>query len=151
MTQVSVETPVASVDNGLIASDAEVARQIADAKDLVQKLKDAGTLAELTASTAIPDSKKRNLDQVEPDDEEASEEDSIPADKRGFFGKIFKRAPQSSKDKEKRVPKNAGRVKADVAGTQVALVQKEGVTPEGRRWIAGFGLAVAVGATVSYS
>lgn len=62
--------------------------------------------------------------------------DLIEPDSRGFFGKIFKK----KRSTVGRVIKNPG--------SQVALVEKTEAV-KGRRWVAGLGLAVAVGATAA--
>lgn len=81
-------------------------------------------------------SKKRGIAavKVEEDYPVAAPVEDVVVDERGFFGKIFKRAP-------KRVEVIAAR---EVQGAMVAQEEREG-----RRWIAGFGIAVAVGATAA--
>lgn len=147
-TEVKVDVPVVTPlpsTNGLIATDEEVAAQIEAAQKLVESLKESGTLAELAESTSIEGSKKRALEGEE--DEEALPESGTLADvlvdRRGFFGKLFKRAPKARK-----VPTHAGR-EIRVAGSQIAVMEQQGLAPEGRRWMAGVGLAVAVGATAA--
>lgn len=126
--------------------------EIIAAKALVETMKVAAAAVDAPAVATI--SKKRVITSVE------IEEDypvvpltlhDIPTvavpDKRGFWGKLFKRAP-------KRVPVNGGR-EIKGAGAQVAVMtaeeqaEEDGITPDGRRWMAGLGLAVAVGATAA--
>ncbi|KAL8286441.1 hypothetical protein RQP46_004458 [Phenoliferia psychrophenolica] len=138
--EVKVDVPLsAEATNGLIASDEIVNQQIAEAKKLVETLAAAG---KLEMADATSPGTKRAL-EVDSDDEELPTQgtlaDLAPADPRGFFGKIFKRAP-------KRGPVNAGRiVKGRPSAGAVAVAESKGE----RRWIAGVGLAVAVGATAA--
>ena len=137
--EVQVDDVAMSIDesNGLIASDEAVSQQIAEAKALVESLKAAGS----PADAASPAGTKRAL-EVDSDDEELPPRGTLAdlADTRGFFGKIFKRAP-------KRGPVNAGRVvvKGRSSTGSIAVAENKGE----RRWIAGVGLAVAVGATAA--
>lgn len=134
LTQVEVVAPIA---NGLVASDAAIAAQIAEAKELV-----AATMA--SADASVLSTKKRALEDDDEEDEKLPTSGTLAdvIDRRGFFGKIFKKAPRARK-----VPTNAGR-EIKVAGSQVAVMEERAVGG-GRRWIAGFGLAMAVGATAA--
>ncbi|KAK4699462.1 hypothetical protein P7C70_g6800, partial [Phenoliferia sp. Uapishka_3] len=144
--EVKVDVPIsAEASNGLIASDEFVAQQIEEAKLLVSELKSTGALQEMADSTQVsPAGTKRAL-EVDEDDEELPTEgtmaDVMPKDSRGFFGKIFKKAPR-------RVPVNAGRavVRARPSNSVAAVATQD---KGERRWIAGMGLAVAVGATAA--
>ncbi|KAM0754551.1 hypothetical protein T439DRAFT_321586 [Meredithblackwellia eburnea MCA 4105] len=139
--EVKVDVPVnTEVSNGLVASDEAVAEQIEAAKKLVETLKEAGALKDLAESTepVASASKKRALEEDEDDaplPESGTMADLI--DNRGFFGKIFRRAPR-------RVPRTAGREIKPVASA-IAVAERRGE----RRWVAGVGLALAVGATAA--
>lgn len=144
-TEIKVDVPLsADASNGLVASDEVVEEQIEQAKQLVESLKESGALAELAESTTPVTSTKRAL-EIDEDDEEplptsGTLADFQPKDTRGFFGKIFKKAPR-------RVPVNAGRViKAAPASTAAVAVAEE---KSERRWVAAAGLVVAVGATAA--
>lgn len=155
-TEVKVDVPIlaadiADVSNGLIASDDVVAEQIEQAKQLVETLKESGTLANLDDSTTI--SNKRALeDDVEAEQagEDGDDDENTPVDTRGFFGKMFRRGPTSVRRRDaaagrKRPNNNAGAVvPTGETQQQIAVIEEEQV--EGRRWVAGFGLALAVGA-----
>ncbi|KDE02936.1 hypothetical protein MVLG_06533 [Microbotryum lychnidis-dioicae p1A1 Lamole] len=147
-TEVKVDVPVSDAaeasSNGLVASDEAVAAQIAQAKQLVEDLKASGTLAKLTQDTTIPSSSVAKRTHEEDEDELPQTGTLADAlrDDRGFFGKLFRRRPNGGR----RVPVNAGR-EIRPAPAQLALVQRE--EAEGRRWVAGFGLALAVSATAA--
>ncbi|SCV67886.1 BQ2448_5497 [Microbotryum intermedium] len=147
-TEVKVDVPVSAAaeasSNGLVASDEAVAAQIAQAKQLVEDLKASGTLAKLTQDTTIPSSSAAKRAHEEDEDELPQTGTLADAlrDDRGFFGKLFRRRPNGGR----RVPVNAGRA-IRPAPAQLALVQRE--EAEGRRWVAGFGLALAVSATAA--
>jgi len=155
-TEVKLDVPLDS-SNGLVASDEQIEAQLAQAKELVQSLKDSHTLSELADESRIasPSSpqKKRSLeeDEDEQDDEEAvptsgtlADQDDKIVDNRSFLGKLFRR-------KQRRVPVEGGRRTRALPSRDVvvAIPMEEQQTAEGRRWVAGFGLAVAVGATAA--
>ncbi|KAK4053452.1 hypothetical protein OIV83_001619 [Microbotryomycetes sp. JL201] len=159
-TEVKVDVPVLEADanavsNGLVAPDEVVAEQIAQAKELVESLKKDGTLTQLTESTSIVGGTKRALEN---DDDEEGAESAFEqlADNRGFFGKLFRRAPAATR-RRGRAPITAGRTIRQAPATsdqqtQDLLVIEQQPTEEmveGRRWVAGFGLALAVGATAA--
>ncbi|SCZ94068.1 BZ3500_MvSof-1268-A1-R1_Chr6-1g08399 [Microbotryum saponariae] len=144
-TEVKVDVPVSDAaeasSNGLVASDEAVAAQIAQAQQLVKDLKASGTLAKLTQDTTIPSSSvaKRAYEEDEDELPQTGTLADALRDDRGFFGKLFRRRPNGGR----RVPVNAGR-EIRAAPAQLALVQRE--EAEGRRWVAGFGLALATAA-----
>jgi hypothetical protein len=154
-TEVKIDVPVPAAQDGdaIPAFDAAGEAQVAAAKQLVEELKESGTLAELSESTHIPESssstaasssKKRSLEKDDDDDESLGE---TLVDNRSFLSKIFRR-----KHDKKRKPTQASReTKALPASRQAPeiVVREEGENGEGRRWAAGFGLAVAVGATAA--
>lgn len=138
----------ASATIAQVAAEAEIQQS----KEMVASMKAAAGASSSAPAVAVAAiSKKRVIATV------VTEEDypivvapavvAPVADRRGFFGKLFRRAP-------KRVPiiKPAA---AAAAGAQVAVMEEDedeeesGITPDGRRWMAGFGLAVAVGATAA--
>ncbi|KAM0788485.1 hypothetical protein ACM66B_001618 [Microbotryomycetes sp. NB124-2] len=169
-TEVKVDVPVLEADshavsNGLVAPDEVVAEQIAQAKQLVEELKKDGTLTQLTESTSIVGGTKRALEQEDDDDEDAESAFDKLADNRGFFGKLFRRAPSKATSRRRgRAPLTASRtIKAAPASSDkqtqdllvveqdLLVVEQEPIEEivEGRRWVAGFGLALAVGATAA--
>ncbi|KAK4058488.1 hypothetical protein OIO90_000650 [Microbotryomycetes sp. JL221] len=168
-TQVKVDVPVLEADsnavsNGLVASDELVAEQIEQAKQLVETLKQDGTLTQLTQATNIVGGTKRALER---DDDEADEDEGDDkrqfVDRRGFFGKIFRRGPSTTTTTTRRAsgrrgqaPITAGRQIKPVPQTQdeqtaqeLLVYEADQEQVEGRRWVAGFGLALAVGATAA--
>ncbi|KAI5481561.1 transcription regulator HTH, APSES-type [Pseudohyphozyma bogoriensis] len=133
-TEVQIDVPASTSE--LAVSDETAAQQIEDAKKLAASFKE-------NAPQSMPvASKKRSL-EVEEEEEEALPETGTLADTRGFFGKIFKRAPRRGS-----APRTASR-EIKPAGSQLAVVEKQVETVEGRRWVAGLGLAVAVTATAA--
>lgn len=139
-TEVTVQVPTGDVPQ--FASNA--AEELERSRQLVQQLKEAGTLAELKNATDIPQapSNKRALEEDE--DEEALPtsgtlaDHQAPVDTRGFFGKIFRRPP--------RRPTTASREIRRLGSARNTVVNRD-INPEGRRWAAGLGLVVAVGAS----
>lgn len=114
--------------------------EIEQAKELVESLKKKGKEAVVSAAGG---SKKRALE----DDEEEREEDEEDEQKPGFFGRLMGRKPRS-KGTGRAVARRRSAAKAEQeVGQQVLLVERQEV--EGRRWVAGFGLALAVGATAA--
>lgn len=149
-----VSSPIAASKVASIQQVVAAEVEITEAKALVETMKLAAAAVTEVAPAVVTISKKRVITSVE------MEEDypvvpltlhdlptvAVP-DKRGFWGKLFKRAP-------KRVPVNGGRaIKGAAAGAQVAVMMEEdeddGINADGRRWMAGLGLAVAVGATAA--
>lgn len=154
-TEVKLDIPLDS-SNGLVASDEQIEAQLAAAKELVQSLKESNTLSELADESRITSPSTRSQDKKKRALEEDAEEDAIPTsgtladqderivDNRSFLGKLFRR-------KQRRVPVQAGRQTRALPSREVvvALPEEEQQVAEGRRWVAGFGLAVAVGATAA--
>lgn len=146
-----VETVVEEVvvEQSSVGTDASAEAEIAAAKAMVETLKQEQLSANVTSTKTI---KKRVISDVTIDDEvipavaPATLHDALVADNRGMFGKIFRRAPVGSKRAA-----HPGRV-IRAGGSQIALVEREVEAelqrPE-RRWIAGFGLALAIGATAA--
>lgn len=167
-TRVSVDVPAASVapdaqghegGNGLVASDEDVARQIEQAKLLVESLKEDGTLKRLEGETEIVGGTKRALADADVDvdegaghEEDEGDENEKPT-KRGFFGRVFGKKDQRRQQRERQERARVGQqLVAVVPQSQIqqagpGVVVEEEV--EGRRWVAGFGLALAVGATAA--
>ncbi|GAA5936290.1 uncharacterized protein JCM15063_002771 [Sporobolomyces koalae] len=165
-TEVKLDVPLDSAldtTNGLVASDEQIEAQLNAAKELVQSLKDAKALSELASESHIPSApasaqKKRAVDDAELDDRDeesvptsgtladlvAEDNDDKIVDNRSFFGKLFRK-------KQRRVPVQAARETRALPSREVvvALPVEEQQVAEGRRWVAGFGLAVAVGATAA--
>ena len=146
-TTVVVEEVV--VEESSVGIDAVAEEQIAAAQALVESLKQE----QLSSVASTKTIKKRVISDVTIDDEPvpttvpATLHDALVADNRGMFGKIFRRAPAGSK----RGPAHPSRV-IRAGGSQIALVEREVEAelqrPE-RRWIAGLGLALAIGATAA--
>lgn len=132
-----------------VGTDASADEEIAAAKAMVEALKQEQLSASVTSTKSI---KKRVISDVTVDDEivpvvaPATLHDALVADNRGMFGKIFRRAPAGSKRAA-----HPGRV-IRAGASQIALVEREVEAelqrPE-RRWIAGLGLALAIGATAA--
>lgn len=157
-TEVKLDVPLDTTSsNGLAATDDQIEAQLAAAKELVESLKSSRALADLADESRITSSpsttqKKRGHEEVTPGDEEDAGEvarslddgDEKIIDNRSFLGKLFRR-------KQRRVPVQGGRYTRALPSREVvvALPQDEQQDAEGRRWIAGFGLAVAVGATAA--
>lgn len=163
-TEVKIDVPVPTGQDGdsVPAFDEAGEAQVAAAKKLVEDLKENGTLADLSESTHIPSpssssSKKRTLEKDEDEEEDNNEEDASGklVDNRNFFSKLFRRK-QDKKRKQKSTSPSSSAVavretKALPASRHAPeiVVREEGENGEGRRWAAGFGLAVAVGATAA--
>ncbi|GAA5866128.1 hypothetical protein JCM1840_005082 [Sporobolomyces johnsonii] len=156
-TEVKLDVPAEgqpTSSNGLVASDEQVEAQLAAAKELVQSLKKAGTLAELTESTAIPESASSKKRALEIDEDEAAlptsgtladlkATDDKVVDNRSFLSKLFRR-------KQRKVPTQAARETKALPSREVVVLDADAADQgEGRRWVAGLGLAVAVGATAA--
>ncbi|GAA5907305.1 hypothetical protein JCM6882_002802 [Rhodosporidiobolus microsporus] len=169
-TEVKIDVPVPSSSSGAAAAadgdeapafDEAGAAQIAEAQKLVESLKKDGTLAELSESTHIPEpaaaaasssssSKKRALEEDEDAlPREGTLADALVVDNRSFLSKLFRR------NQKKRTPVQAARetraLPASSSGRAAPeiVVREEDEQGEGRRWAAGLGLAVAVGATAA--
>lgn len=144
--------PVESIEQVSVA-DATIELAILEAQQLVESIKQAVPIVVVSEEEEVTIvSKKRVIAAVTTEEDyvvapqtlyDVVVVDATPVDKRGFFGKLFRKAP-------KKTPTNAGREIKGV-GSQIAVAVREDVDmePEGRRWIAGFGLAVAVGATAA--
>lgn len=168
-TEVRLDIPldpsssVGNASNGLIASNEQIEAQLAQARDLVESLKESHALADLAEESRIPSpsKKKRAIEDEsagQDDDDEAvptsgtlADVDSsttMLVDNRSFFGKLFRR-----KNKQhRRTPVQGGRETRALPSREVAVValpEEEQQVAEGRRWVAGFGLAVAVSATAA--
>ena len=157
-TEVKLDVPLDPTSNGLVASNEQIEAQLAAAKELVESLKSSNALSELADESRIvsPSSTSQQKKRAHEDDAEEEEEDTLPTsgtladqdekivDNRSFLGKLFRR-------KQRRVPVQGGRQTRALPSREVvvALPQEEQQDAEGRRWIAGFGLAVAVGATAA--
>lgn len=118
------------------AAASKMEKEIKESKLLVETMKSTQVV-----SIEIP-SKKRTLVVDEEDvplPTSGTLADVLPADKRGFFGKMFRKAP-------KKVPVNAGR-EIKPAGSQIAMLEANPV--EGRRWLPGVGLVLAIGLTAT--
>ncbi|GAA5826657.1 hypothetical protein JCM3770_007099 [Rhodotorula araucariae] len=161
-TEVKVDVPVVAPAEGDEAPqfDEAAAAQIAEAQKLVDSLKKEHVLADLAEATHIPDphgspagsaSKKRAL---EVDDDELPQEGTLAdalatVDNRSFFAKLFRR------NARRKVPTQASRETRALPAPRTprniseVVVREEDDIGEGRRWAAGFGLAVAVGATAA--
>ncbi|BGP14383.1 hypothetical protein JCM10213_004507 [Rhodosporidiobolus nylandii] len=156
--RVDVPLPAPAADGEEVATfDEAGAAQLEEAKRLVEELKEAGTLAELAEATQIPEpapvaTKKRALEQDGDEDptlpENGTLADALVIDNRSFLSKLFRR--------NKRKPKQASREtralpapSASTSRTPEVVVREEGEQGEPRRWAAGLGLAVAVGATAA--
>lgn len=146
-----VDIKIESAPAGLALTEDQIAAELAAAKALVDQVKaDTGATGGVTVSI------KRSLE----DEEEAEEEAPLPTsgtladlpvekveEKRGFLGKLFRRG-------NKRIPAPPREVVAlpveEVeAPEEVEAMLVEQTEEPGRRWLAGFGLAVAVGATAA--
>ncbi|GAA5960691.1 hypothetical protein JCM3765_007292 [Sporobolomyces pararoseus] len=159
-TEVKLDVPLDATSNGLVASNEQIEAQLAAAKELVESLKSSNALSELADESRIvsPSSTSQQKKRAYEDDaqEEEEEEDAVRTsgtladqdekivDNRSFLGKLFRR-------KQRRTPVQGGRQTRALPSREVvvALPQEEQQDAEGRRWIAGFGLAVAVGATAA--
>ncbi|GAA5983081.1 hypothetical protein JCM11641_004905 [Rhodosporidiobolus odoratus] len=150
-TEVKIDVPVPAAEDGQAAPafDEAGAAQLEEAKRLVEELKKDGTLADLTESTHIPEpapTKKRTLEEDEdalPADGTLA--DALVVDNRSFLSKLFKR-------NKKRKPTQASRETRALPAASRApevVVREEDEQGEGRRWVAGLGLAAAVGATAA--
>ncbi|BGP46457.1 hypothetical protein JCM10450v2_002302 [Rhodotorula kratochvilovae] len=163
-TEVKVDVPVAAPVEGDEAPqfDDAAAAQIAEAQKLVDSLKREHVLADLAEASHIPDphgspagsaSKKRAL---EADEDELPQEGTLAdalgtVDNRSFFAKLFRRRNNT----RRKVPTQASRETRALPAPRAprsipeVVVREEDDVGEGRRWAAGFGLAVAVGATAA--
>ncbi|KPV76577.1 uncharacterized protein RHOBADRAFT_52566 [Rhodotorula graminis WP1] len=157
----------------------DAAAQIAAAQKLVDSLKKEHVLADLADASHIPDpqpssastssapssTKKRAL---EADDDELPQSGTLAdalgtVDNRSFFAKLFRRKANGKRRKqptqasrETRALPAPSRALAALsssttsqAAPEVVLREEDGDQGEARRWAAGFGLAVAVGATAA--
>lgn len=153
-TEVKLDVPLDS-SNGLVATDEQIEAQLQAAKDLVQTLKESNALAELADESRIASPSKQRQEKkraLEIDEDDAThpstgtlaDQDDRIVDNRSFLGKLFRR-------KQRRVPVQGGRQTRALPSREVvvALPAEEQQIAEGRRWVAGFGLAVAVGATAA--
>lgn len=158
-TRVSVDIPLPAggdEGNGLVASDEAVAEQIEQAKKLVKSLKEEGTLKRLSEETPIPSSTtstsggvKRALEQDDDEDGAIEHDTAATRPRRGFFGRMF--GGGSTDKKEKELEKRRLQRERDeraVVGQQLMVIERHEEV-EGRRWVAGLGLAIAVGATAA--
>ncbi|GJN87180.1 hypothetical protein Rhopal_000125-T1 [Rhodotorula paludigena] len=159
-TEVKVDVPVSAAgldDAPQFASDADA--QIAAAQALVDNLKEQHVLADLSEATHIPDphpaSKKKRALEVDADDEALPESGTLAdalgtVDNRSFLSKLFrrnaKRKPTQASRETRALP--APRAAAALPVPEV-IVREEDDLEGGRRWVAGLGLAVAVGATAA--
>ncbi|GAA5821454.1 hypothetical protein JCM11251_004632 [Rhodosporidiobolus azoricus] len=155
-TEVKIDVPVpAAAGDEAPAFDEAGAAQIAEAQKLVESLKKDGTLADLGESTHIPasaasstsSSKKRTLEEDEDAlPREGTLADALVVDNRSFLSKLFRR------NQKKRTPVQGAREVRALPASRAApeiVVREEDEQGEGRRWAAGLGLAVAVGATAA--
>jgi hypothetical protein len=155
-TEVKLDVPLDST-NGLVATNEQIEAQLAAAKELVQSLKENKTLPELadesriTTPSSTAQKKRVHEEDAAEEDQEAvptsgtlADHDDKIIDNRSFLGKLFRR-------KQRRVPVQGGRQTRALPSREVvvALPQEEQQVAEGRRFIAGLGLAVAVGATAA--
>ncbi|GAA6031851.1 hypothetical protein JCM8097_002020 [Rhodosporidiobolus ruineniae] len=166
-TEVKIDVPVPA--EGGAGEDAPAAfdeageAQVKAAKQLVEDLKASGTLAELTESTTIPDapsssssaavapSKKRTL---EPDEDALPQSGTLAdtleqVDNRSFFSKLFRRKRKAGPTQASRETRPLPAPRAGQQQVPEIVVREEDEQGEGRRWAAGVGLAVAVGATAA--
>ncbi|GAA5950822.1 hypothetical protein JCM8115_004983 [Rhodotorula mucilaginosa] len=166
-TEVKVDVPVAAPSaeeaEAAPAFDEAGAQQLREARELVESLKQSGTLSELSEATRIPESAKTNkraLEKDEDDDEDAplptegTLADALgTVDNRSFWGKLFRRnrrkPTQASRETRALPAPRAVAQQQEVAPIPQVIVRDEDQETEGRRWAAGLGLAVAVGATAA--
>ncbi|ORY74311.1 hypothetical protein BCR35DRAFT_306776 [Leucosporidium creatinivorum] len=168
-TEVKIDVPVREADkdavrDGMASSEEVMAEQIKESQQLVEKLKKEGALKALAQSTDLASSSssgnKRALEEDENTPTDATSAAAVADQeemiKPGFFGRLIGRKPRSAgTGREVRQRRAAPRLSAGAAseeeaveaGQQVMLVERQEV--EGRRWVAGFGLALAVGATAA--
>lgn len=167
-TEVKVDVPVREADkdavrDGVVSSEEIMAEQIRESQALVEQLKKEGALKALAESTDLASSSsttnKRALEEDENTPTDATSAAAVEQEetnKPGFFGRLLGRKPRSAgTGREVRQRRGAPRLSAGTAmeeeaveaGQQVMLVETQEV--EGRRWVAGFGLALAVGATAA--
>lgn len=163
-TEVKVDVPVREADkdavrDGVVSSEEAMTEQIRESQALVEKLKKEGALKALAQSTDLTSSSSGNKRALEEDENTPTDATSAAAveeeeetNKPGFFGRLLGRKPRSAgtgrEVRQRRAPRiSAGTEEAVEAGQQVMLVERQEV--EGRRWVAGFGLALAVGATAA--
>lgn len=170
-TEVKVDVPVAAPSaeeaEAAPAFDEAGAQQLREARELVESLKQSGTLSELSEATRIPDSAKTNkraLEKDEDDDDDAplptegTLADALgTVDNRSFWGKLFRRnrrKPTQASRETRALPAPRAAAQQQQQEEEMALipqviVRDEDQETEGRRWAAGLGLAVAVGATAA--
>lgn len=161
-TEVKVDVPVAAPeqDEAAPAFDEAGAQQLREARELVESLKQSGTLSELSDATRIPEPAKKNkraLDTADADDDDAplptegTLADALgTVDNRSFWGKLFRRnrrRPTQASRETRALP--APRAPSQQQPIPQVVVRDEDQETEGRRWAAGLGLAVAVGATAA--
>lgn len=142
----------------LLPTDEQVEQAVREAKELVATIQQQQEGA--TGMTASASKRAREDDEGEPEADE--EEEEVPV---GFFGRMFGRRPtrrsNSSSSSRKRAPITAGR---EIAPAPTSLVTEEHLDDQGnvvaverrpvtanrpRRWAAGLGMAVMVGATAA--
>lgn len=164
-TEVKVDVPAAAAaepeSEAAPAFDEAGAQQLREARELVESLKQSGTLSELGDATEIPaaptHSKKRALEH------DAEAEDALPTegtladvmgtvDNRSFWGKLFRRnrrKPTQASRETRTLPAPRVGQQQQATGVPQVVLQDADEEAEGRRWAAGLGLAVAVGATAA--
>lgn len=163
-TEVKVDVPVAAPSaeeaEAAPAFDEAGAQQLREARELVESLKQSGTLSELSEATRIPESAKTNKRALETDDDD--DDTPLPTqgtladalgtvDNRSFWGKLFRRNRRkpTQASRETRALPAPRAVQQEVAPIPQVIVRDDDQETEGRRWAAGLGLAVAVGATAA--
>lgn len=142
--------------------DASAEHQLKEAQKLVKDLAKNHVLADLADGTHIPEphastSSKKRAHEVDEDDEPLPEHGTLAdalgtVDNRSFFAKLFRRNP-----KKRRTPVQGGRETRALPAPRASasadvpqvVIREEDNLEEGRRWVAGLGLAVAVGATAA--
>jgi len=147
-----VDIKIESAPAGLALTEEQIAAELAAAKALIDQVKaDTGATGGVTVSI------KRSLET-----EDDGEDDSplptkgtladLPVEKveekRGFLGRLFRRG---NKRVAAPAPREIIAIPAEEldAPEEVEAMLVEEVEEPGRRWLAGFGLAVAVGATAA--
>lgn len=160
-TEVKVDVPAG---DDVPQFDASAEHQLKEAQKLVQDLAKNHVLADLADGTHIPEphastSTKKRAHEVDEDDEPLPEHGTLAdalgtVDNRSFFAKLFRRNP-----KKRRTPVQGGRETRALPASRTStsanadvpqvVIREEDNLEEGRRWVAGLGLAVAVGATAA--
>ncbi|GAA5976307.1 hypothetical protein JCM10908_005451 [Rhodotorula pacifica] len=160
-TEVKVDVPVTAPEDGEAAPafDEAGAQQLREARELVESLKQSGTLSELSDATKIPEpAKKKRALETDEDDEALPTEGTLAdalgtVDNRSFWGKLFRRnrrkPTQASRETRALPAPRAADEQQQLATIPQVIVRDEDQETEGRRWAAGLGLAVAVGATAA--